>query len=1013
PGAGGGAGRAGPPASARVPRPPPAETAVTVAYDVSEADGSDVVAAADEGRKSVTIAAGEREAVFTVATVDDEATEADGAVTVTLVAGTGYGLGTDKAASVTVADNDTAEVADAETTTGTEAATLTISPTPVDIYEGETLTFTVTGIDAAHASVLLATSGSAARDEDGDAASGEDIQVKDSSGTVRGASYRYAPSKGTLTFKVTALADDEAEAGDVAVLTLDDPGNALNTVLGALAVKDGKRPVPGVTVSASELALDEGGAAKTYTMVLTMAPDEGSVSIEATVSDPKVASVHGPGGTPGGSAELIFTADDWSVPQTVTVTPMADDVDLDDAAANIWHALEAKGAYEKVTVAHMKLKVADDDRAGVGAPTVSVADARAKESSRWMRFTVSLSHAASEAVTVGFGTRESNPVSARRNRDFMAVDFGKLRFAPGETEKQASIYLFNDNHDEGPETFELALDNPRGATIADGVGIGTIVNSDPMPAAWLARFGRTVAEQALEGIAGRMAAPRAAGMQGSIGGQALSFGPAAQVPTGAGEPQSAGMAASASGAVETASGNTVSGTAALQAMAEIAPGFDGGTGDSAALGTSERFGASRTGWGLDAPQAGQSRTMTGRELLLGSSFSLTGETDSSGGSLAFWGRAAQSSFDGKEGDLALDGTVTTGMLGADYARGRWLVGLALTQSTGEGGYRDTDPAAPPPLSGVPDSAGGKVESSLTAAIPYASLRASDRLSLWGAAGFGAGEVTLTPEGGDPMKADTGWTMAALGMRGDLLAPGGDAGGPALAVVSDAMWANTTSEKTRELAASDSDVTRLRLGLEGSWRVALEDGGTVTPKLELGARHDGGDAETGFGVELGGGIAWSDPNIGLSLDVSGRTLLAHEDGDLKDRGLSAALAFDPDPVSQRGLSLSLRQDMGGRAEGGLDALFANDPLEDRTGSEATSRWAMEAAYGLPAFGGRFVGSPHVGFGLAGTARDYSVGWRLAPEAANAPDLSFGIKATLRESDTAAPEHRIGFEAVARW
>ena len=272
-----------------------------------------------------------------------------------------------------------------------------------------------------------------------------------------------------------------------------------------------------------------------------------------------------------------------------------------------------------------------------------------------------------------------------------------------------------------------------------------------------------------------------------------------------------------------------------------------------------------------------------------------------------------------------------------------------------------------------------------------------------------------------MKADTGWTMAALGMRGDLLAPAGDSGGPALAVLSDALWANTTSEKTRDLAASDSDVTRLRLGLEGSWRVALDEGGTpgsgsgasITPKLELGARHDGGDAETGFGVELGGGIAWSDPNIGLSLDVSGRTLLAHEDGDLKDRGLSAALAYRPDPASQRGLSLSLRQDMGGRAQGGLDALFANDPLEDRSGSDAASRWAIEAAYGFPVFGDRFTGSPHVGFGLATGARDYSVGWRLAPEAANAPDLSFGIRATLRESDTAAPEHRIGFEAVARW
>ena len=53
--------------------------------------------------------------------------------------------------------------------------------------------------------------------------------------------------------------------------------------------------------------------------------------------------------------------------------------------------------------------------------------------------------------------------------------------------------------------------------------------------------------------------------------------------------------------------------------------------------------------------------------------------------------------------------------------------------------------------------------------------------------------------------------------------------------------------------------------------------------------------------------------------------------------------------------------------------------------------MEAAYGFPAFGGRFTGSPHVGLGLATGARDYSVGWRLAPETATTQDLSFGLRA----------------------
>ena len=127
-----------------------------------------------------------------------------------------------------------------------------------------------------------------------------------------------------------------------------------------------------------------------------------------------------------------------------------------------------------------------------------------------------------------------------------------------------------------------------------------------------------------------------------------------------------------------------------------------------------------------------------------------------------------------------------------------------------------------------------------------------------------------------------------------------------------------------------------------------------------------------------------------------------------------MSYDPEASSGRGLSLSLGQDWGGRSAGGLDALFQPEPLEDREGNiEATSRWAMEAAWGLPALGGRFTGSPYMGLGLAAGARDYSLGWRLAPEAATAPGLSFGLRATRRESGSAAPEHILGIEATTRW
>ncbi len=587
-------------------------------------------------------------------------------------------------------------------------------------------------------------------------------------------------------------------------------------------------------------------------------------------------------------------------------------------------------------------------------------------------------------------TSVTNYEGTASRHDFQSAR-GSVHFSPKEVEKTFSVRTIDDSIDDPGETLfvDIGYTGKRAqrfgartkVAVARRSAKGTILNSDPLPAAWLARFGRAVAEQALEGITARMAAPRAPGLQGSIAGQAFSFGPFSSGRAGA-SPHSGAGPGSWSGA-------------------NLAPG-----GETSA----------------------QVRGMTMQEVLRGASFSLTGEPDSAGGTLAFWGGTpgggglvSGGQFAGSErGDGAavqLSGETASALLGTDYARGPWLVGFALSQTRAEGNYAalsdnpcsETDAS----LCAAQSRAGdGGIEASLTATIPYASYAVSDRLRLWGAVGQGAGDVTVRTDLGESLNADTAWSMAAAGLRGDLLAPSAEGAGLSLVLISDALWARTSSERTRGLAASESDVSRLRLGLEGSWGLSLSGGGTVTPSLDLGARQDSGDAETGFGVELGGGLKWVDPGLGLTLDLSARTLLAHDDGDLEDRGVSASLVFDPDGLSARGPSFSLGQDWGGRAEGGLDALFAPEPLEDSDG-DAISRWALEAAYGLPAFGGRWTGSPYAGLGLDTGARDYSLGWRLTPEAANAPDLSFGVKATRRESEAVQPEHAVGVEITARW
>ena len=124
-----------------------------------------------------------------------------------------------------------------------------------------------------------------------------------------------------------------------------------------------------------------------------------------------------------------------------------------------------------------------------------------------------------------------------------------------------------------------------------------------------------------------------------------------------------------------------------------------------------------------------------------------------------------------------------------------------------------------------------------------------------------------------------------------------------------------------LAAADARTRRLRLALEGSREVKL-DGGVLTPSLEIGLRHDGGDAETGSGLELGGGLRWAGLK-GFSVEVRARGLLAHEEHDYEEWGVSASIGLSPGE-GDRGLSMRVGSAWGA-ASGGVERLWSQRAL----------------------------------------------------------------------------------------
>ena len=691
--------------------------------------------------------------------------------------------------------------------------------------------------------------------------------------------------------------------------------------------------------------------------------------------------------------ELVMLPDGASS-ATTTFTPAYDNKRPTDRALSL-RVSDVPDGYDFGSPASLTVNVSDDD-AGLHIANASVREA----ADATLTFTVRLDRTVNHDVTVNYATADG---TATQGMDYTAKS-GPLTIPAGDRRASIEIEVLDDALNEGSETLTVTLSDARGAIIETATATGTIINTDSMPDAWLARFGRTVAEQVLDAVESRIEAPLSPGAEVRLGGQRIGLGPVfgREAGSGAGAETAAARAARQEEAEAAQAAERLTAWLAGETPGSRSPGSWSGTGGA---GGSERPGEART------------RTLTERELLLGSSFALTaaaGGPGSGGGAVSLWGRAAVSRFDGRAGDLALDGEVTSGLLGADWRRERAAAGLILGHSRGEGGYRA-------------DAGGGMVSSTLTGLYPWGRVAVNERVSVWGVAGHGEGVLTLTPDGPDgqsraAMRSDLDLLMGAVGLRGELVeAPA--AGGPALAVKTDALGVRTTTARVRGLNATGADVTRLRLGLEGTWAVRFDGGAGLTPSLEIGVRHDGGDAETGFGADFGGGLAWSDPARGLSAELRGRGLLSHEAEGFRERGLSGTLSFDPRPDSGRGLALTLSQTMGGASSGGMDALLGRGTLEglaasDDGGELANRRFEMRLGYGLAAFGDRFTLTPELGFGHAPGSRDLRLAWRLVRGARDgAGSLELALEARRRENADAAPgtdaEHTVGVRLSARF
>ena len=634
-----------------------------------------------------------------------------------------------------------------------------------------------------------------------------------------------------------------------------------------------------------------------------------------------------------------------------------------------------------------------------GPVGIAVADARVEEGDGVaLAFAVTLSRAASAALTVDYATADG---SAHAGDDYTAAS-GTLRFAAGERSKTIEVGVLDDAHDEGEETLSLTLSNASSGRLTDGEATGTIENHDPMPRALLARFGRAAAVHVVEHVEERLAAPREPGFRGRFAGRELRRGMERDIALNflRGFGGMAGATPTGAGAHGSLSGAPAAGTAALGMPGSAGGGGRGAVGGGSPMGGAMAVGGAPGAMGIaPGPMGGGSRPdggfngggggllrmgLGGGDVLTGSNFALARETRH-GGILSFWSRGAQSHFSGREGALSLGGDVRTTMFGADYAKGPLVTGLSLSHSRGLGEY-----------TGI---AGGQVASSVTGLYPWLGYKATERVTVWGVAGYGAGGMMLTPQGGPALESGLSMAMAAAGTRGELVAGGASAF--ELAFKADALWVGTSIDgvdgPAGRLKATAAAVTRFRTGLEGSRAYTFGGRLSLKPSVEVGLRHDGGDAETGAGMDVGGGLVVSDASTGLAVDVRVRTLLVHQDQDFSERGVSLSVSYNPTPSTPLGFVARVAPSWGGQATSGAQALWGRETMGGMAhgGLAQGNRLDGEVGYGLPV-GRRFVGTPRVGFSTSEYGRDYRAGYGLGLLNQGSLSLELGVEAQRRNS-----------------
>ena len=345
-------------------------------------------------------------------------------------------------------------------------STVSLSPSNARASEGSNgnsfATFTVTLSEAAGEQVTVGYSTASSS-----AQAGEDFVS--TSGTVV-----FAPGLTQQTFNVEIVGDTDYEPDEIFRVTLSNPqGAALDqsgsVIKGFEALytiqNDDLVGLPIVSLSPSNARASEGSNGNsfaTFTVTLSEAAGEqvtvgySTASSSAQAGEDFVSTsgtvVFAPGLTQQTFNVEIVGDTDYEPDEIFRVTLSNPQGAALDQSGSVIKGFEAL------------YTIQNDDLVGLPIVSLSPSNARASEGSNgnsFATFTVTLSEAAGEQVTVGYSTASS---SAQAGEDFVSTS-GTVVFAPGLTQQTFNVEIVGDTDYEPDEIFRVTLSNPQGAAL--------------------------------------------------------------------------------------------------------------------------------------------------------------------------------------------------------------------------------------------------------------------------------------------------------------------------------------------------------------------------------------------------------------------------------------------------------------------------------------------------------------------------------------------------------------------